>query len=312
MFDLEGRNILSIKDLDREQIEHIFEMAEKMEPIAKKRGKTRLLADKILATLFFHPSTRTRLSFESAMQRLGGSVLGFANPEVSRAGDWTAETLTDTARMVNNYADVVAVRHFQSGAIAEYASASEIPVINCGDGTNEHPTQGLTDLYTIKKEKGKIDGTNVLIMAKSTRATHSLCYGLSMFNDVRIYHFSPENVRLPQSIKEHIRDSGIVFKEITNIGEAMGKADVIYVINVWPYDKSGIGRRSGKVEDKYRLGLDKLGTAKEGLIVLHPLPRLDELPTEVDNTPYSRYFEQAANGVYIRMALLALVLGKRP
>lgn len=312
MPNLEGRNILSIKDFNREEIEYIFEITQKMEPIVKNRSKTSILKDKILATLFFQPSTRTRLSFESAMQRLGGSVLGFANPEVSRAGDWTAETLTDTARMVNSYADVVAMRHFQSGRVDEYASASDIPVINCGDGANEHPTQGLLDLYTIKKERGKIDGTNILIMAKSTRATHSLCFGLTKFHDVTINHLSPENVRLPESVKEYIRASDASFNEITSMNKVMDETDVIYVVNVWPYDKFGKGLKKGEVADKYRLGLDKLTGVKDDLLILHPLPRLDELPTEVDSTPYAKYFDQAANGVYIRMALLALLLGKKP
>jgi aspartate carbamoyltransferase catalytic subunit len=214
--------------------------------------------------------------------------------------------------MINGYADAAVIRHFVTGAAADYASASTIPVINGGDGSNEHPSQALLDLYTIKKEKGRIDGLNVLVVGKSTRATLSLCFGLAKFNDININFMCPDNVRIAESNIKYIRDSGASFKEVSKIADVLKETDVIYIINVWPYDKTGTGLKKGDAPEEYILGLDKLQGAKEDLIILHPLPRLDELPKEIDSTPYARYFEQATNGLYIRMALLALVLGKRP
>jgi len=314
---LKGRDIISLRDVSREDIERILEVADKMDP--KKR--TDLLKDYILASLFFEASTRTRLSFESAMHRLGGAVIGFANPKSSRAGDPRfAETLMDTIRMVESYADVIVIRHNMEGAAELAAKNSKIPVINAGDGFLErsgHPTQALLDLYTIKKEKGKIDGLNIAFMGnqKYVRALHSMAYALANF-DIDLIFVSPKEFRMPENITEHLRKKGIEFRETENLEDIISSVDVLYVESI-PHkllaELSNAERaRMVKYHSKYRLSLKELEKAKEELIILHPLPRSDELGfqifPEVDETKYAKYFEEAANGVPVRMAILALVL----
>jgi len=307
------RDILSIKDLSRKEIEHIFSVANKMEDFLTARTKCSLLQDTILATLFFEPSTRTRLSFEAAMHRLGGSVIGFASPEVSRAGDVYAETLEDMARMVQIYADVVAIRHPDANAPARFAEAANIPVINAGAGVTsvktagilgEHPTQALLDLYTIKKERGEIDGLKILCIGNVTsRATHSLGLGLAKFN-AHVYLISPEILHVSKAMRDSFDDAGLSHEEISGVEDIISEVDVIYTVS------SRFATKTEKTEDAYRIDLNKLKKAKKSLIILHPLPRLDELPTEIDSTPYAKYFVQAYNGLVVRMALLALVSGK--
>ena len=306
--EFEGRDIVSMMDLSRKDIEHIFSVAKKMETIVVDRTEKDLLRDKILAAIFFQPSTRTRLSFESAMHRLGGSVLGWASPEVSRAGDAYGETLTDTALMIDKYADVVAMRHSQAGEPAKFAEAANIPVINGGDGYGEgaeHPTQSLLDLYTILNEKGKIDGLKVLLTGDMNQRTHhSLCYGLAKFNEVQVSLFSPPNLRMPKGVKQNLDKLGLSYEEVEEIDSLIDRLDVIYALG------PGKSRSELPTEDRFRIDLKRLAKAKKDLIVLHPLPRLDEVSTDLDKTPFAKYFTQPLNGVVIRMALLALVLGK--
>jgi aspartate carbamoyltransferase catalytic subunit len=307
------RDIISIKDLSRKEIEHIFSVADKMEVLLTTRTECSLLEDRILATLFFEPSTRTRLSFEAAMNRLGGSVIGFASPEVSRAGGVFAETVEDTARMAEIYADIIVIRHPDANAPVKCAEAANIPVISAGAGATsvgtagilgEHPTQALLDLYTIKKEKGKIDGLKILLMGNVTsRASHSIGLGLAKFN-THVYLLSPEVPHLSKVLRESFDDAGLSYGEISRVEDVISEVDVIHIVS------SRIATKSEKTEDRYRIDLNKLKKAKEGLIILHPLPRLDELPTEIDNTPYAKYFAQARNGLPVRMALLALISGK--
>jgi aspartate carbamoyltransferase catalytic subunit len=303
---LNSRDLLALRDMTRGEIELVFDVAKQMEPYVDERKKTDLAKDKILATLFFQPSTRTRLSFESAMQRLGGSVLGFASPEVSRAGDETAESLADTARVVNHYADLVVMRHTKFGAVAEYASWSTIPVLNGGDGyanRAEHPTQGLLDLYTIKKEFGQIDGLNVGISGDlNTRSKHSSLYGLSKFNDITIYFYPLADKPTGPEFAEDLKHLNLKIIEIDNMEQMLGKCDVFF-----PGWASTPGKSTPPVD--FVLSIDKLKHARERLIVMHQLPRLGELPPEIDATPHARYFEEARNGVPIRMALVALLLG---
>ncbi len=295
-------------DLSRKDVEGIFAAARKMEPIATGRTEKDVLKDKILATLFFQPSTRTRLSFESAMHRLGGAVLGWASPEVTRAGDAYGETLTDTALMIEKYADVVAMRHSHVGEPTKFAEAANIPVINGGDGYGEgaeHPTQALLDLYTIMKEKGRIDGLKVLLTGDMNQRTHhSLCYGLGKFNDVQVSLFSPSSLRLPQGVKQNLDKMGLRYEEVEEIDSLMDKIDVIYALG------PAKSRSELPTEDRFRIHIKRLAKAKKDLVVLHPLPRLDEVSTDLDKTEYAKYFIQPLNGVVIRMALLALVLGK--
>lgn len=320
MTKFEGRHVISVKDFSREEIEDLFGVAEKMESIVAERRGIDLLKGKVLATLFFQPSTRTRLSFETAMQRLGGAVIGFASPEVSRAGDQYKETLADTARTINGYADVVVMRHFQTGAPAEYAKYSTVPVINGGDGFGEgskHPTQALIDFYAIKKLRGKIDGLKMLMIGDMRyRCTHSMGFLAAKFDDVKLYLLVPEKAGvlktegvvpestwLPPKDEEEFKRLGLDYERVSSIEEVIGEVDVISCQGV-------VKSRSEKTPDEYRITKDKLKNAKKDLIVMHPLPRLDELDTDVDDTPYAKYFMEAHGGVPLRMALLALVLGK--
>jgi aspartate carbamoyltransferase catalytic subunit len=299
-------HILGLQDMTRGEIELVFKVAGDMEPYVDKRIKTDLARDKILATLFFQPSTRTRLSFEAAMQRLGGSVLGFASPEVSRAGDETAESLADTARVVNHYADLVVMRHTKFGAVAEYANWSTIPVLNGGDGyakRAEHPTQGLLDLYTIKKEFGKIDGLKIGISGDlNTRSKHSSLYGLSKFKDITIYFYPLADKPTEAEFAEDLRNLTLKVIEVPSMEEMLSECDVFF---------PGWASTPGKTTppSDFILTPEKLNHARKHMIVMHQLPRLGELPPEIDSTPHARYFEEARNGVPIRMALIALVLG---
>lgn len=313
---LKGKDVISIRDISREDIEHVFHTAEKLRPIADGRTKSALLQDKILAALFFQPSTRTRLSFESAMQRLGGSVVGFASPEVTRAGDVYKETLQDTAEMVQLYSDVIVIRHPEADAPAILAETVDIPVISGGAGITstaksgsigEHPTQTLLDLYTIFREKRKIDGLSILFLGNmGSRVIHSLGMGLSKFDDVQIYLLAPESLELPDVAKRDFEDANLKYKEISSIKDVIKKVDVIYVNTM----RQALGVES--TPDAYRISLSKLKEGKPDLIVLHPLPRMDEVLVEVDKTPFAKYYAQAYNGVIARMALLALTLDREP
>lgn len=267
----ERRHVLSLKDFGRDQIERLFKISDEMEPIVSQKRRLNLLKEKVMAVLFYQPSTRTRLSFETAMIRLGGSVIGFADVEQSRAGGVTRESLKDTAQMIQAYADVAVIRHTEDFAAAEFAKNSNIPVINGGDGGNEHPTQGLLDLYTIRKELGRIDGIKVLVWGRMTyRAVHSFLYGLAKFKNVQIDLYSPEEWKMPENYRKDYERLGLACKEINTYENAIREADVIYMHPV----------RRGKdviTENEYVLDLEKLKKAKKGAIVMHILPRTDEL-----------------------------------
>jgi len=304
--DFEDRDVLSLLNFSREDIEKVFEVADRLEYVVEKRTRLDVLKDKVLGALFFQPSTRTRLSFESAMLRLGGAVTGFADAKVSRAGDKYKESIADTARVIENYVDVVAIRHYNEGVPAEFAKYAEIPVINAGDGSNEHPTQGLLDLYTIKKELGRIDNIDIIMTGdmRVERAIHSLLYGLAKFDDVIVHLISPEDQRLPQKFKENLDELDLKYDESNNINKFINETDVIY--------SDGIkqSREDAATPDQYIVNAKKLKTAKKDMIVMHPLPRLDELSRDVDFLPYARYFEETRYGVITRMALLTLLFGR--
>jgi aspartate carbamoyltransferase catalytic subunit len=302
-----GRDVLSIKELDRQQIELIFRVTKKLEPIAIGRSQRQILKNSILATLFFQASTRTRLSFESAMHRLGGAVLGFANAGVSRAGDVYGETIDDTARMIQFYADAVAMRHPTVGLPRKLAESCNVPVINAGDGygeSAEHPTQALLDLFTIFKHRGKIDDTHVILWGDMNQRTmQSLALGLAKFERVKISAHCPDSLRFPPGTEEELRRSGVELNYVS-FEKVAAKADVIYIIGP---KKT---RAELPTEPEFKLNRARLAQAKRSLMILHPLPRLDELAPDVDATTYSKYFEQPLHGVAVRMALLTLVLGK--
>lgn len=299
-----GRDIISIRDFSREEIDYILKVAGAMEPIARKGSD--MLKGKILATLFFEPSTRTRLSFEAAMHKLGGSTIGFAEAEIASVRK--GENLADTVRTVENYADVIAIRHPLEGAARLAAEFAKVPVINGGSGAEEHPTQALLDLYTILKEKGAIDGLKVALVGdlRYGRTVHSLAYALSNY-DVELYLVSPESLRMRREVLEEIRGKIPVIEE-TDITRVVPDLDVMYVTRIQK-ERFPDPAEYVKVKGSYRIDLEVLKRAKREMIILHPLPRVDEIAPEVDYTSHARYFQQVWNGIVVRMALLALILG---
>jgi aspartate carbamoyltransferase catalytic subunit len=309
-----GRDILSLKDFERHEFFHVFDVAKELEPIATTRRNSNLLAEKTMVTAFYQPSTRTRLAHEAAMHRLGGHVTGFADAKMTRAGDFYQESIKDTVKMLEYYGDVIVMRHFQQGAPHEAAKWASIPVINGGDGWGEHPTQILTDLYTVLKEKGRIDGLNwVAVGDMRMRTMHSLGYALTQFDCPITFVAPPEMTLLPE-FKDELKQYSLDFTEAEHVEQVIGKADVILVEPVVQpdYTKSR-DERKGDVSltpANYKITRELLATkAKPDAILLHSLPRMDEIPTDVDITRWSRYWQEAFNGVVMRMALLALILG---
>jgi len=302
--EFEGRDIISIKDFTREEIDYILKIAGAMEPIAKSGSD--MLHGKTLATLFFEPSTRTRLSFEAAVHKLGGTAIGFAEPKI--ASIKKGENLADTVRVVENYADVIALRHPLEGAARLAAEFVQVPVINAGSGAEEHPTQALLDLYTILKEKGRIDGLNVTLVGdlRYGRTVHSLAYALSLYK-VKLYLVSPELLRMRREVSDAIKKK-MEIVEKTGIKEVLPETDVLYVTRIQE-ERFPDPAEYAKVRGTYKIGVDMLEDAKENMIIMHPLPRVDEIDDEVDDTPHARYFQQVWNGIVMRMALLALILG---
>jgi len=300
----EGRDIISIKDFSREEIDYILNIAKAMEPLAKKGSN--MLKGKILATLFFEPSTRTRLSFEAAMHKLGGSTIGFAEAEITSVKK--GENLADTVRVVENYADVIALRHPLEGAARLAAEFAKVPIINGGSGAEEHPTQALLDLYTIMKEKGEIDGLKIALVGdlRYGRTVHSLAYALSLY-DIQLYLVSPESLKMRREVLETIKER-ISVTARSNLEKVVSLVDVLYVTRIQK-ERFPEPAEYAKVKGSYRIDLETLKKAKEDLIILHPLPRVDEIAAEVDRTPYAKYFQQVWNGIVVRMALLALILG---
>ena len=302
--DFVGRDVISIKDFTREEIDYILRISSEMESLV--RTGSDVLKNRVMATLFFEPSTRTRLSFETAMYKLGGSVIGFSEPEVTsiRKG----ENLADTVRVVEKYADIIVLRHPAEGAARFAAEYAEIPVINAGSGAEEHPTQAILDLYTILKEKGRIDGLNIALMGdlRYGRTVHSLAYALSLY-DVRLFLVSPELLKIRREVLEDIK-SRIEVLEYSNIEEILPEVDVLYVTRIQKERFPDLAEYE-KVRGSYIVDLNVLRMAKSDLIILHPLPRVEEISVEVDSTPFARYFEQVRNGLVTRMALLALILG---
>jgi len=310
-----GRDILSLKEFERNEFFHVFEVADEMEPIARSRQNTDLLAEKTLVTAFYQPSTRTRLAHEAAMHRLGGHVTGFADAKMTRAGDFYQESIKDTVKMLEFYGDVIVMRHFQQGAPHEAAKWASIPILNGGDGWGEHPTQILTDLYTVLTEKGTIDGLRwVAVGDMRMRTMHSLGHALTQF-DCPITFVAPPGMEMPENYKDDFTTMGLDYDFAEHVGDVIGEADVILVEpTVQPDYTKSRDERTGELPttpDNYKITLDLLKSkARSDAILLHSLPRMDEVPSDVDITRWSRYWQEAFNGVVMRMALLALVLGK--
>jgi len=302
--EFKGRDIISIKDFTREEIDYILKIAGAMEPIAKSGAD--MLERKTLATLFFEPSTRTRLSFEAAMHKLGGSAIGFAEAEIASVKK--GENLADTVRVVESYADVIVLRHPLEGAARLAAEFAKVPIINAGSGAEEHPTQALLDLYTILKEKGRIDGLNIALMGdlRYGRTVHSLAYALSLY-DVRLHLVSPESLRMRREVLDAIKEK-IKVVEKTGVEEVLPEMDILYVTRIQKERFPDLAEYA-KVRGAYNIDLETLKSAKKDMIILHPLPRVEEIAAEVDSTPHAKYFQQVWNGIVTRMALLALVLG---
>ncbi len=308
-----GRDILSLKGFERAEFEHVFQVADELEPIARARRSTDLLAGKTLVTAFYQPSTRTRLAHEAAMHRLGGNVLGFSDAKMTRAGDFYQESIKDTVHMLEYYGDAIVMRHFQQGAPHEAARWASIPVINAGDGWGEHPTQVLTDLYTVRRELGQVDGLTFLCIGDMRmRTMHSIGYALTQF-DAEMIAVAPPEMSLTEEFTAELAAQNLDVRQVDHVAEAIGEADVIYMEPVVQADYTASrderGEQVGTTPENYRVTRELLREAKSDAIVLHSLPRMDELPPDVDDTRHARYWEEAYYGVVMRMALLSLVLG---
>lgn len=300
------RDIVSIRDFSKAEIENILDLSEEMMPYAKGEKVIRPLDGKILGNLFFEPSTRTRLSFESAAHRLGADVIDVS--QMSMTSISKGETLADTIRMVDTYCDVIVLRHPHEGAARLAAKFSENPVINAGDGAGSHPTQTLLDLFTIRREKGSIEGLNIVLVGdlKYGRTVHSLSEALSEFG-AKLTFVAPEALQMPGETIRHIKDK-CTPKLTDDLKGVIDDADVLYVTRIQK-ERFPDPAEYNKVAGMYRIDNEMLREAKKDLIVMHPLPRIDEIAPEVDSTPHAKYFEQAFNGIPVRMALLSSILG---
>ncbi|KAK9092006.1 hypothetical protein Syun_026917 [Stephania yunnanensis] len=306
-FQLE--DVIEAQQFDRDILSAIFEVAREMENIEKNSFGSQVLKGYLMATLFYEPSTRTRLSFESAMKRLGGEVLTTENArEFSSAAK--GETLEDTIRTVEGYSDIIVMRHFEGGAAKRAAATAGIPVINAGDGPGQHPTQALLDVYTIEREIGRLDGIRVGLVGDlaNGRTVRSLAYLLSKYQDVKIYFVAPEVVKMKDDIKDYLTSKGVEWEESVDLMEVASKCDIVYQTRI---QKERFGERIDLYEEargKYIVDRNVLSAMQKHAVVMHPLPRLDEITVEVDEDPRAAYFRQAKNGLYIRMALLKLLL----
>lgn len=302
-----GKHLIEPKDFSVKQLDEIFELASQI--ISNPKEYADICKGKILGTLFYEPSTRTRLSFESAMLRLGGQVIGFSDSQSSSVSK--GESLRDTIQTVSCYADVIAMRHPLEGAAKVAAMYSQIPVINAGDGGHQHPTQTLTDLLTIKKLKGSLSGNTIALCGdlKYGRTVHSLIKALSRYSDNKFILISPEELKIPEYIRSEILEkNNIEYIEINNLEEGIKKADILYMTRIQRerfVDKDEYER----LKDVYILNKEKMEVAKKEMIVMHPLPRVNEISYEIDEDDRAKYFEQARYGMYVRMALIAKLLG---
>ena len=297
-------SLVSIAELSREKILYLMELAQEFE----QRPNRKLLDGRIVATLFFEPSTRTRLSFETAAHRLGASVIGFTDPKVTSSTK--GETLKDTIMMVANYSDVIVMRHFLEGAALYASELTQTPVVNAGDGAHQHPSQTLLDLYTMLQTQGRLDNLNIHLVGdlKYGRTVHSLIMAMRHFNPT--FHFiAPKELAMPEEYKQYCNKHGIKFVEHEEFNEnTIAAADIIYMTRVQRERFSDLMEYE-RVKDVYILRGDMLGKAKENMRILHPLPRVNEITQDVDDTPHAYYFQQALNGLYAREAILCDVLG---
>jgi len=301
------KDLISIKDLNREEIEEILEKSEEMEFVLKENKNLDIMKGKILATLFFEPSTRTKLSFTSAMQRLGGSVMGFE--AVESLSVTKGENLTDTIKTVEKYSDIIVIRHPKEGTARYVAEVSSKPIINAGDGSNQHPSQTLLDLYSIKKLKGRIEGLNIILLGdlKHARVMKPLAYSLAMFG-AKLTFASPVglefNKELLNEIKEKFNTNMI---QTNDIYSAVNEADVVYACRIQK-ERFADQYEAEKLQKSFKITPEMLEGAKEDMIILHALPKVGEVDSSIDGTKYAKYFDQVAYGIPVRMAILSMVI----
>ena len=302
-------HLTGLKEISRQDIEEILDVAMRLEEVCTGKKTSNTLEDKLMVTLFYEPSTRTRLSFETAMLRLGGSVVSVADA-LTTSSAWKGESLADTIRTIDNYTDVIVLRHPEVGAAATAADYSRVPIVNAGDGTNEHPTQGLLDLLTIRKERGTLDGLKVVMVGdlKHTRSTNSLTLGLSNF-DVSFSLVSPPGFGASQWVLDVIKERGIPYVQTDNLKQAVQDADVVYVCRIQKERLADPGDYE-KIKGSYILNRSVVESASKVVTVMHHLPRVGELDEDVDSYPGAAYFRQPFNGVLVRAALLAILLDR--
>lgn len=303
-------HLTGLKNLSRQDIVDILDLAESLQDVCTGKKKTDVLEDKLMATFFYEPSTRTRFSFEAAMQRLGGRILSMADAK-STSSAWKGESLPDTIRTIDNYVDVIVLRHSMAGAAEIAAQYSRVPVLNAGDGTNEHPTQGLLDMLTIRRERGSLDGLKVVLVGdlKHTRSTNSLTLGLSHF-DVEFSLVSPKGFETSDWILDIVRSRGARYTQTQDLASAVNGADVVYVCRIQK-ERLENPEMYDQIKGSYVVNRALLETSPKIATVLHHLPRVGELSEDVDDYPGAAYFRQPFNGVLVRAALLLMALGRK-
>ncbi|MGD2104253.1 MAG: aspartate carbamoyltransferase [Anaerolineae bacterium] len=308
MVDFTGMDILSGKQFTREGLDQILSAARGMDRLLRKQRSLDLLEGYVMGSLFFEPSTRTRLSFETAMHRLGGDVVGFAQAGTSSVAK--GESLNDTIRTVNQYVDVIVIRHPEIGSAKQAAGVSRVPVLNGGDGAGQHPTQALLDLFTIQEERGQVDGHTIALCGdlKNGRTVHA---GVELYKhyDCKLIFVAPEALKMPAEITKRLQGEGVEVEETASLEAALGSADVLYMTRIQK-ERFEDPAEYERLKGSYVLTREMVERLNPDLTIMHPLPRVNEIEVVVDDLPGAAYFREARNGVPVRMALLALVLGK--
>ncbi|MBI4010543.1 MAG: aspartate carbamoyltransferase [Candidatus Aenigmarchaeota archaeon] len=303
--NLKNRDVISAKDFSREELEFIFDISKEVKEKPERFRNS--LKDKIISMIFFEPSTRTYQSFQTSAKSLGSDVIGFAEPNSSSYGG-KGESFHDTIRIFENYSDCIIIRHPAAGSAKFAAEISKKPVINAGSGFQEHPTQAMLDLFTIKSEFGEIDTLNIGLVGdlRYGRTIPSLCYALSKF-DVQLNFIAPDTLQIRPEVEEFLASKSISFSKQSDLNKAINDLDVLYVTRLQK-ERFVDPTEYLKLKGSYRITLDNIKNVKEGMIILHPLPRVDEISSDIDNTKFAKYFEQARNGLFVRTALLNLIL----
>lgn len=299
------KSLISIRDFSKDEILHILDVAKEFE----KNHEQNFLAGKVIACLFFEPSTRTRLSFEAAVNRLGARVIGF--PDSRNTSVTKGETLEDTIKIVSNYVDMIVMRHPLEGSSRYASEVATVPVVNAGDGANQHPSQTLLDLYSILQTQGTLEGLTINMVGdlKYGRTTHSLLQAMSHFNPKFIFT-APEELKMPKEYKSFLDRRGIEYIETTSLNEYLNDCDILYMTRV-QQERFTDPMEYERVKDVYTLNASMLDNVRDNMKILHPLPRVTEIDQDVDDTPYAYYFKQAENGLYVRMAIISYLLGYR-